>query len=241
MAEPEQPPPGAAPGAADVALEARRLLRAARSGTLATASAGQPFASLVTPAMDADLSPLLLLSSLSEHTRHLMAEPRCALLVVGAPEDANPQTAPRVTLTGLAERVDSETLKSRWLARHPYAFYAGFGDFSLWRIAIRGAQYVGGFARAARLRMADLLPSPDGVAAIAEAEPGIMAHCNNDHPDALSAIAGGGAWRMVAVDVDGFDLAGGGTVRRFDWTETVAIAGDVRRQLVLMAQQARGR
>ena len=99
-----------------------------------------------------DLSPLLLLSSLSEHTRHLRAEPRCALLVQGAPESANPQTAPRVTLTGLAEPVpeaEVPPLKARWLARHPYAaLYADFGDFALWRIRPGGALLVGGFARA---------------------------------------------------------------------------------------------
>ena len=70
---------------------ARKLLRAARSATLATSLAGQPFASLVTPATAPDLALLLLLSSLSEHTRHLRAEPRCSLLVVGAPAAINPQ------------------------------------------------------------------------------------------------------------------------------------------------------
>ena len=40
--------------------EARKLLRAARVGTLASSGDGQPFASLVTPACAADLSVLLL-------------------------------------------------------------------------------------------------------------------------------------------------------------------------------------
>ena len=62
----------------DPARESRRLLRAARAGTLATSAKGQPFASLVTPACAPDLSVLLLLSSLSEHTRHLVADPRCS-------------------------------------------------------------------------------------------------------------------------------------------------------------------
>src|ERR1700722_10131217 len=89
------------------AFEARKLLRAARAGTLATAAdGGQPFASLVTPACTPDLSVLLLLSNLSEHTRHLRAEPRCSIMVSGPAESANPQTAPRVTVTGLAELAD---------------------------------------------------------------------------------------------------------------------------------------
>ena len=116
-------------------FEARRLVRAAPSATLATQADGQPFASLVTPAAAPDLSPLLLLSSLSEHTRQLRAEPRCALLFTGQAEEANPQTAPRVTVTGLAEPVPGgqvPALKARWLARHPYAaLYADFGDFAV--------------------------------------------------------------------------------------------------------------
>src|SRR5579859_488423 len=104
------------------AFEARKLLRAARSGTLATvADGGQPFASLVTHACAPDLSVMLLLSNLSEHTRHLRTEPRCSILVCGAMEGANPQTAPRVTLTGIAEMADDAALKARFLAVHPYA------------------------------------------------------------------------------------------------------------------------
>src|SRR6185503_11264200 len=97
------------------AWETRRLLRAARAGTLASSASGQPFASLVTPASAPDLSVLLLLSDLSEHTRHLRADARCSVLVVGEAEGANPQTAPRVTVTGLAEPAADPALKARYL------------------------------------------------------------------------------------------------------------------------------
>ena len=73
----------------------------------------------VTPATAPDLSVLLWLSTLSEHTRHLLAEPRCALMVMGEPEGANPQTAPRLTITGLAERIEDAALQARWLANPP--------------------------------------------------------------------------------------------------------------------------
>lgn len=225
------------------AWEARQLLRAARAGTLATSLQGQPYASLVTPACAPDLSLLLLLSDLSEHTRHLRAEPRCSVLVAGAPESANPQTAPRVSVTGLAEVISDTALKARYLAIHPYAsLYADFGDFALWRIRPLGGLYVGGFGRAARLRVADLAPDPAAVAAIAAAEAGIIAHCNADHPDALAAIAGSAEeWRMVAVDADGCDLAAGERVIRIHWSEPVADAGEVRRELVRLVAASKGR
>ncbi len=222
---------------------ARSLLRAARVGTLATVTAGgQPFASLVTPAVAPDLSVWLLLSRLSEHTRHLLADPRCAVLVSSAPESINPQTAPRVTVTGVAEPIEDAAARARFLAVHPYAsLYADFGDFGMWRITVKEAMLVGGFARAHRLKAADLLPDPAAVAAVLASEEAILSHCNRDHADTLAAIAGSaGDWSMVTADVDGFDLALQESVVRFAWSAPVADAGGVRRELVRMAQGGQG-
>lgn len=225
--------------------QARKLLRAARSATLATGAYGQPFAALVTPATAPDLSVLLWLSVLSEHTRQLMAEPRCALLVCGVAEGVNPQTAPRLSVTGLAEQVEDAGLKARWLAVHPYgSLYADFTDFGLWRIRPMGGNYVAGFARATRLRLADLTPEPGAVAAVGGAAESVLAHCNADHADAMGRIAvaaGGapGAWRMVGVDVDGIDLgtgdAGDVAVLRVPFAAPVRDAGGVRAELVRLA------
>lgn len=230
----------------DPGFQARQLIRAAPAATLATQQDGQPFASLVTPAAAPDLSILLWLSTLSEHTRQLNREPRCALLFAGAAETANPQTAPRVTVTGLAERVEDAGLKARWLARHPYAaLYAEFADFGLWRVVPQGALLVGGFARATRLRAAQLLPDPGAVAALAAAEADILAHVNADHADALAAIAAGllggpaGAWRLAAVDTEGCDLALGEEVRRLGFRRAAADADAVRLELVLAAREGR--
>jgi hypothetical protein len=234
---------------ADLGFEARRLIRGSAAATLATGAGGAPFAALVTPATAPDLSALMLLSSLSEHTRQLQAEPRCALLFLGAAEGPNPQTAPRVTLTGLAEPVpepEVPALKARWLARHPYAaLYADFGDFALWRVRPGGALLVGGFARASRLRLADLLPDPAATAAIAAAEAAIIAHVNDDHADAVAAIAEGlhgappGAWTLAAVDTDGCDLALGEAVLRHHWPAPVAEADSVRAALIRAAREGR--
>jgi putative heme iron utilization protein len=233
------------PAAPTPAWAARLLLRAAPVGTLARSADGQPFASLVTPATAPDASVLLLLSDLSEHTRHLRADPRAALLVSGAAVSANPQTAPRLTLTGLAETLDDAALKARWLALHPYgALYTDFADFHLWRLRPRGGLFVAGFARATRLRPADLAPEPAGVAAIEAAAAGIMHQCNTDRAEALGAIAraGGGEagdWRMVALDVDGCDLAAGERVQRIAWSAPVAGLDAVSLELDSLARVAR--
>ena len=226
------------------AREARLLLRQARAGTLATSGDGQPFASLVTPATAGDASILLLLSDLSEHTRHLRAEPRCAVMVWGEPDGPNVQTAPRLTVTGLASIEPDPAFRARWVALHPYAaFYAGFGDFNLWRIRPGGAQFIGGFARAHRIRQADLMCAAPAVDA---SEADVIAHCNGDHPDALDAIAhhhglNGDGWRMAVCDSDGFDLVRDEQVRRIAWPEPVDDAGAIRSALVHLAGAARSR
>lgn len=227
--------------ATETGWEARKLLRASRSACLGTVLDGQPFASLVTHACTADLSLLLLLSDLSEHTRHLRADSRCSLLVTGEPTGPNPQTAPRVTVTGLAEIMDDPALKARFLAIHPYAaLYADFGDFHIWRIRPVNALLVGGFARAARVRSADLLPDPAAVGALEAAALSIMDHCNTDHADAMARLAGKpGAWRMVGVDGDGCDLAQtdqeqGDQVRRVAWSQPVVSAAGVRDALICL-------
>ncbi len=219
--------------------QARSLLRAAPVATLATAQDGQPFAALVTPATAPDLSVLMLLSGLSEHTRQLRTDGRCAVMVTGQPVDANPQTAPRLTVTGIATVEPDPALKARWVARHPYAaFYAGFADFSLFRLRPDGGQFIGGFASAHRLAANDLTPDPAAVAAVAAAEAGILAHVNADHLDALARIAGGDGWRMVAADVDGCDLGRGeDAVLRVPWSAPVADAGGVRMELVRLAKR----
>jgi putative heme iron utilization protein len=109
------------------AWEVRKLLRASRQATLATNDAAQPFASLDTPAVAADGAVLMLLSARSEHTKHVRADGRCALLFAGRADTANPQTAPRVTITGRAAPCRDAGLKAIRVAAEPVArFEANF-------------------------------------------------------------------------------------------------------------------
>lgn len=219
--------------------QARVLLRGARAATLCTAKDGQPFGALVTPACAPDLSVLMLLSGLSAHTRHLRADPRCAVAVTGAATGLNPQTAPRLTVTGEAHVEPDPVLKARWIARHPYAaFYAGFTDFTLFRLYPAAGHYIGGFASAHRLDAAAFIPDAAAVGAVADAEQRIMDHMNTDHGDAIAHMAGEPGWRMTAVDVDGCDLTQDEAVQRIDWSAPVMDVGGVRAELVRLAQPA---
>jgi putative heme iron utilization protein len=252
MSEADEPTtrPGADP-AFDPLAESKRLLRATRAGTLATLNgSGDPFASLVTLATDHDGAPLILVSQLSAHTRHLDKDGRCSLLLAETGE-GDPLAHPRLTVTGVAAKVVEpavrQTIRARFLARHPKAeLYVDFADFSFWRIAMDQIHLNGGFARAARFPAVRLMTPVAEARALIEAEAGAIAHMNIDHADALDlyarTLAGkpGGAWFATGLDPDGMDLACGDLTARIPFDAPVLTPGDLRKALVRMAHAARG-
>src|SRR3974390_1786359 len=160
------PPPGAMPGRvpgnaqppADFAPRevARSVVRAPRSGTLATIdrNGGYPFASLVNIATDFDGAPLILVSRLATHTANLEVDRRASLLLAEYGK-GDALAHPRLTVLGRfapveRESVDDERIRRRFLARHPKSeLYAGFGDFAFWGLAVVSAHLNSGLSRAA--------------------------------------------------------------------------------------------
>lgn len=224
----------------------KHLLRTIRAGALATLGPdGFPFATLVTVATDFDGSPLLLTSRLSSHTANLEREPRMSILLAQTGK-GDPLAHPRLTVTGRAARADAPHIRARFLARHPKAeLYADFPDFSFWRVEIAGGHLNGGFARAASLSARDLRTDLAGAEALIEAEPGAVAHMNEDHRDALelyaTRLAGAppGAWRTSGLDPEGIDLVLGDLTARVGFPHPVKDPGDLRRVLRDLADRAR--
>lgn len=232
----------------DARREARHLLRTVRSGALATlAPDGGPYASLVSVATLPDGSPVLPLSTLAVHTQHLIADPRCSLLLDSAGK-GDPLTHPRLTLTGRAIPATAEersAWRSRFLRRHPRAeIYVDFGDFSFWRLALRSARVIGGFGRITPLDAADLATDTAGAEALLAAEDRALDHMNADHRDAVAfyatALCGApaGKWRVVGVDPDGIDLGWKDATARLDFPERIVDPASLRRQLVRWAEEA---
>ena len=142
---------------------ARDLLARQPVGVLATLSVrhgGTPFTSLVPFAVSLEGEPILLLSSLAQHTRNLEADPRASLLVHDAAAAVkDPRTAARVAVVGRVRRLarDEEAeARTRYLARHPGARGLLELDFALFRLDVAEAQLVGGFAAAGWLSAAEL-------------------------------------------------------------------------------------
>ena len=226
---------------------ARKLLREARSGALATLmpGCGDPYCSLVNVASAPDGSPLLLLSRLAVHTGNLLADPRISLML-DERKQGDPLEGARVMLMGTAVASDDRHDRRRYLARHPEAAsFAGFADFGFYRLALKTAHLVAGFGRIVDLAPGEVLIAVDDAAALIEAEADIVDHLNGEHAEAMRLYATkllgapDGAWRCAGCDPEGLELQCGRSALRLPFRRRVASPGALRQLLKELADRAR--
>lgn len=231
---------------------AKALLRAGRTGTLATLDrhTGHPFASLVNVATDADGAPLILVSRLATHTANLEIDGRASLLLATTGK-GDALSHPRLTVLGTFEPVapdsaDAPRLRRRFLARHPKSkLYAGFADFAFWRMHVVSAHLNAGFGRAADLTAADVLTDIAGAVALIAAEEAAVAHMNDDHAAACRLYATKllgappGDWRCAGLDPDGIELQNGPDAVWLAFPRRVTGPDELRAVLKQLAEQAR--
>jgi putative heme iron utilization protein len=231
----------------DPKAAAKKLLREARSGALATLmqGSGDPYCSLVNVATAVDGSPLLLISSLAVHTRNILADPRVSLMV-DERKPGDPLEGARIMLMGTAAAVGADEIRRRYLQRQPEAeMYASFGDFSFYRVALKGAHLVAGFGRIVDLKAEHILTPIDDAAELIAAEPEIISHMNEDHAEACRLYATkllgapDGAWRCVGCDPEGLDLQFERAALRLPFPQRVRSPGVLRQVLKQLAEQAR--
>jgi putative heme iron utilization protein len=228
---------------------AKRVLRAATTGSLATLSPdGAPFASLVTTATTHAGEPILLISRLAVHTQNLARDERAALLLVEpGGEGGDPLAGARLTLTGRIGPAEAgAAVRHRFLARHPEAeTYAGFGDFAFHRMVVSGGHLVAGFGRIVDLTPGDLLTNCADASDLVHAEASAIEHMNRDHAEAVSLYATrllhlpAGPWRVTGVDPEGIDLGDGARGARLAFPQRVTTANALRAMLAELAKVAR--
>jgi heme iron utilization protein len=183
---------------------------------------------MLTTATDVAGAPIFLISRLAWHTRNLEADSRASVLFVtpGA-ESGDPLALGRVSLMGVAEKADTPLNRARFLARHPEAEgYAAFADFSLWRLRVEKAHFIGGFGRIVTMPGEEIIRQSEAVAeweariteelaSLSASEAALCAELARQHG------AAGDGWRLAACDPDGADLVGEGVSIRTQFVEPI--------------------
>ena len=208
---------------------AKTLIRTATFGALAVLdpATGFPLASRVAVATDSGGAPVILISSLSAHSKALQADNRCSLLL-GEPGKGDPVAHPRVTVICKAHWLDvsdpeTSDIRGRYLRRQPKAsLYADFGDFAFVRLQPVGANLNGGFGKAFVLIADDLITSQRAN----HDEKTFIKKINHDHSPLVAAIgkraypAEKARWCVVGLDNEGLDLMAGESSIRLWFDDT---------------------
>lgn len=231
-------------------LRATGDLRRQRAGVLSTLSSrlqGHPFGSVVPYIVLPDGRLALYISDLAEHTKNLLADARAALTVF-EPDDlkADPQAGARLTLAVSAQRLsaaEAGAVAARYEAYFPKAAgYRNAHDFAYFVLTVERARYIGGFGDIHWLEPEHLaLAHP-----YADDEPGIVAHMNEDHADALVAY-----WRhatgvappeppvLLGLDPQGLDLRAGTALARLSFDAPALTPAEVRPAVIALLDRAR--
>ena len=238
-----------------LAKEALQFLRSTRSGVLSTFSTkftGYPFGSVAPFVLDHSGQPIILISTIAEHTHNIIANPKVSLLVFAGDDDL--QASGRLTIMGEAKQIDKEDadLRSRYVRYLPQAeSYFDMHDFSFYRIEVTQARYIAGFGKMGWIsRDAMLTAELSENSPLAAQETAIIEHMNADHVHSLIAYSkhfhnvNATHAEMLGIDADGFDAkvntAEGQTqTLRFNFDQPIQDAQSARMALVSMSKAAK--
>ncbi|MTI15447.1 HugZ family pyridoxamine 5'-phosphate oxidase [Sansalvadorimonas verongulae] len=228
------------------ARDAREFLRTEYSGVLSTQSRvleGYPFGSVVPYCLDGDGYPVILISSLAQHTRNIAKNTKVSLIVAQSNMD-DVQTGARLTWVGDAEQITDEAAIQRYYNYFPESRgYHNTHNFDFYRIVPVRNRYIGGFGDIHWLEN-DLIVEANPFAGFVEE--GVVNHMNEDHGDAIfkyCAQAGielpeGITPEMAGVDPYGFMVRIDKRLVRIPFEHKAESAGDIRQFLVAMAKAA---
>ncbi len=185
-----EPPRGEPVPEPPFAERARTLMHVARVGTLTTQSRhvpGFPFGSVALFGLDGAGQPTFLVSTMAMHTQNLAADNRASLLVAQPGWAEDPLAGARLTLVGPITPAPPDAvaaIRDEYLARHDNArHWVDFGDFAFYRMQVTALYYVAGFGAMGWVEADEYRAA--GADPLADSAPGIIAHMNEDHRDAL--------------------------------------------------------
>ncbi len=229
-----------------IGTEARALLLKNHQGVLSTNSVempGYPFGSVVPYCLDQTGHPIILISRIAQHTKNILADPKVSLLTIEQGAD-DVQLGGR--LTWIADVVALKKEESEAAADRYYRFFPQSSDFhktldfDFYCLVLVRARYIAGFGKIHWITPEKVL-LPHSFSADQEQE--IIDHMNKDHIEAMikyCIIANvkieENEPQMVGIDTEGFYLSIGERIVRFDFSEPVNSAEDVRARLATMAR-----
>lgn len=227
----------------DKGFEARKLIKSFNFGVLATNSLdleGYPFGSVVSYCLSDTLEPLMLLSTLAQHTKNLTKDNKVSLTVFDS-SLPDIQAKARLTYIGEVLVTENEKDKLKYQTYFPNAKdYFEFGDFKLYKIQLKKIRFIEGFGKIFWVEPTEFfLENP-----LLPVETRIINHMNQDHENSIIDYCN---WfkklvvtkaKLVGMDAEGFDVLAGEDFiyQRFNLSKNIINAESARNALVQLAK-----
>lgn len=227
---------------------ARELLHSRSFGVLSTISVkleGFPFGSVVPYCLDRTGAPVILISTIAQHTKNIVADSRCSITILKESDDV--QSNGRLCLVGNMVPLDlNETATPEKYYRYfpKSRDYHQSHDFSFYRMTLVSVRFIGGFGRIHWIEPQDFhWDNPFH----GKGEDYIINHMNEDHQKDLEVYCqhyqqidtSEKEVRMVGIDQQGFDVFVEDRQVRFTFDEPVTDAKQAREKLVAMSKMAK--
>ncbi len=230
-----------------LSLEAQQFLFSAQTGVLSTHSVkypNYPFGSVTPFVLNHQGMPVILISSLAEHTKNIIQNNHVSLLLFNQADDL--QANARLTLLAKAEQTDKDNalMRARYLRYLPQATtYFDAHDFTFYTLYITHGRYIAGFGKMGWIE-GENFQIPSNPLFIEETA--IISHMNIDHVEHLKAYCQHyhqietSAAEMIGIDSLGFDVRHNtGQRLRFSFEQAISNAQEARMALVAMAKTCR--
>ncbi len=229
--------------------EARGLLNAKDFGILSTISLkleGFPFGSVVPYCLDEQGMPVVLISTIAEHTKNIASDNRCSITIIA--DNSDVQTKGRLCVIGNMELLETEEehTKERYYRHFPKSRgYSQTHNFFFYRLRPVSIRFIGGFGAIHWIEASDfLIQNPFH----GQGEERVVNHMNEDHlKDLISycecfkdmTIDSNDIVRMVGIDRWGFDVFVNDQKVRFNLESPITNAMEARESLVALSKAAR--
>ena len=225
---------------------ARDLFLSEYQGILCTNSIdveGYPFGSVIPYTTNQQGLPVILTSTIAQHTKNILADNRVSLISTERGLD-DIQTGGRLTYIGDVRKLeDDEDTFHRYYNYFPeHKNYHSTHNFDFYVIDLVKARYIGGFGKIFWVSADKFIKAnPFSM----EEEQGMIDHMNSDHADALRRYCDlynihyneEHAPVLVGVDAEGFHVRVDARIHRIAFENDVNSGNDVRKEMVALSKR----
>lgn len=228
---------------------ARSLFNAKDFGVLSTLSVklgGFPFGSVVPYCLDGEGMPIILISTIAQHTKNIQQDKRCSITILK--DNTDVQSNGRLCVIGNMEALPKEQAEAeeRYYRHFPNSRgYHSTHNFSFYRLEPISIRYIGGFGAIHWFEPADFLI---GNPFQGKGEDRVVDHMNEDHQKDLHlycehykqmSLTAEDKVRMAGIDAIGFDVFVNDQKVRFDFDQPISNAEEARAAMVALSKGAK--